>query len=129
MNSLFTCPELIILLSRYQMLYEMGLKDFSGPSMGVYPRWLCCLLLSFFAYICFAIQVLNRNLLGWEGDIIYMLWIFSCTFYMFLSVIYVLFQVNFCLHHCSCIPFRCPLFRYCWICRDVGVSPCQCQSL
>ncbi|KAG5036345.1 hypothetical protein JHK86_017185 [Glycine max] len=55
---------------RYQMLYETELKDFSGPSMGVYLRWPCCLPLLFFAYICFAVQLLNRNLLAWEGDII-----------------------------------------------------------
>ena len=65
---LFSCPELSMLLSRYQMLYETELKDFSGPSMGVYLRWPCCLPLLFFAYICFAVQLLNRNLLAWEGN-------------------------------------------------------------
>lgn len=62
-------------------------KDLSGHSMELYPRWLCCLLLSFFSYICFAAQLLNRKLLAWEGNItlhtyichIFFIQLFTCS--------------------------------------------------
>lgn len=129
LNSLLLCLKLIILIFRYQMLYEMELKGFSGPNIAVYPRWHCCLLWLSFAYICFATQLLNRNHLALEGDVYLYFSYKVCIsyFYMFLlSFTNILIQVNFCVHHCSCIPSRCSLFWYCRICRNVGVSPCQC---
>lgn len=73
------------------MLYEMELKDLSGHSMELYPRWLCCLLLSFFSYICFAAQLLNRKLLAWEGNITLLYAIYSLFNFLHVLISYTFY--------------------------------------